>query len=82
MTEVLVGKTPTQFVIDSGAGVNIIDSHSFDELCQNEDLTLSNTSMKLFTYGSETPLQLRGRINCQISYREESIPADIYICSE
>ena len=81
MTEVLVGKTPTQFVIDSGAGVNIIDSHSFDELCQNEDLTLRNTSMMLFTYGSDTPLQLRGRINCQISYREESVPADIYVVS-
>ena len=37
--------------------------------------------MKLFTYGSDTPLQLRGRINCQISYREESIPADIYVVS-
>ena len=54
MREVLVGETPTKFVIDSGVGVNIIDSHSFDELSQNEDLSLHSTDMKLFTYGSIT----------------------------
>ena len=78
-TEVLVGETPTKFVIDSGAGVNIIDSHSFDKLSQNEDLSLRSTDMKLFTYGSNTPLKLRGKINCEISYKDESVPADIYV---
>ena len=77
----LVGKKTTQFVVDSGAGVNIIDSHTFDEYCQNEDQTLRSTSMKLFTYGSDTPLQLRGRMKCQMSYKEESVPADIYVVS-
>ena len=37
--------------------------------------------MKLFTYGSNTPLKLRGKINCEISYKEESVPADIYVVS-
>ena len=79
MRLVLVGETPTRFVVDSGAGVNIIDSHSFDELCQNEDFSLLTTDMELYTYGSDTPLKLRGKINCQISHKDESVPADIYV---
>ena len=63
-TEVRVGETPTKFVVDSGSGVNIIDSHSFDEFCQTEDLSLRSTDMKLFTYGSDTPMKLRGKVNC------------------
>ena len=58
-TEVLIGKTPTKFVIDSGAGVNLLDSHSFNELSQKEDISLSQTDMKLYAYGSDKPLKLR-----------------------
>ena len=76
-----VGETPTKFIVDSGAGVNIIDSHSFDKLCQTENLSLRSTDMKLFTYGSDVPMKLRGKVNCQISHKKETVPADIYIVS-
>ena len=78
-TEVLIGETPTKFVIDSGAGVNIVDSHSFDQLSRKEDLSLRKTSMKLFTYGSDTALKLRGMTKCNITHRQKSVSADIYV---
>ena len=74
--EILINMIPMKFTIDSGAGVNIVDSYSYGQL---GNIKLDNTNMKLYTYGSEIPLKLRGKMNCCVQYRDRSIPTEIYV---
>ena len=74
--EILVEEIPIKFIIDSGAGVNIIDSHRYGKM---KGRRLYDTSMKLYTYGSDIPLKLEGKMNCQIEYKGQQIDTDIYV---
>ena len=53
------------FLPDTGASVNIIDKSTYDVLCQAGRYPLFSTKSRIYAYGSDQPLKLRGYFNVQ-----------------
>jgi len=58
--------TDIPVIIDSGASVNVLDGKTFNMLPVT-DISLRNTSVKIFPYGSETPLPVKGTFTTSVS---------------
>ena len=52
-----------KFLLDSGAGVNIIDSHTYEKM---ESLKLNPTTKKIYAYKSSQPLPVKGTFQAKI----------------
>ena len=65
--------------LDSGADVNIIDSDVFERLSRVERLLLSSTNIRLYPYGCEKLLKLRGKVHCSVDFEGKSVLTDIYV---
>ena len=68
---VKIGEFPVDFIVDSGATVNVLDNATFSKINANSQITLSSTNLKLFPYGSSTPLSIQGSFTSQISHRDK-----------
>ena len=55
----IVGSTSIPVIIDLGASVNVLDSATFNKLMDN-GFVLRNSSVKIYPYGSQTPLPVKG----------------------
>ena len=77
--ELWVENVPIHFIIDSGAGVNVIDSRSCKFFLEKTKKKISQTDMKLYAYGSEVPLDLKGEIEYNVAYRRNTVLTKIYI---
>ena len=58
--QVMVDNVPLQMLPDTGASVSIIDRSSYDQLCQAGAYPLFETDARIFAYGSDDPLKLKG----------------------
>ena len=65
-------KVNVKFLPDTGASVNIIDRSTYDMLCQSGRYPLFKSKSKIFAYGSDEPLKLRGYFNVEGSYNDKS----------
>ena len=63
---VTVGSTSIPVIIDSGASVNVLDSATFKKLMDN-GFVLRNSSVKIYPYGSETLLPVKGTFSANVS---------------
>lgn len=71
---VFIGEGATESIIgvmiDSGASINLIDSPTYRRLQQvNPKLKLKPPDTKVYTYGSDTPLSLKGTFTTIVQYR-------------
>ncbi|CAB4030227.1 Transposon Tf2-9 poly, partial [Paramuricea clavata] len=60
---VQIGNFPVDLIVDSGATVNVLDNEIFAKIKANSPITLSKTNLKLFPYGSSTPLSIQEHEN-------------------
>ena len=67
---VKIGDFPVNLIVDSGATVNVLDNATFFRITMNKPITLSPTDIKLFPYGSSTPLSIQGSFSSQISHKD------------
>ena len=63
LTEVITGDKTVKFLIDSGAGMNVIGSCSFNQL---ENVHLLPTSKKIYGYRSTEPLPVVGKFEAEV----------------
>ena len=63
LTEVIIEDKTVKCLIDSGAGVNVIDSCSFNQL---ENVHLLPTSKKIYGYRSTEPLPVVGKFEAEV----------------
>ena len=61
-TDITVNNIKVNFLIDSGANVNIIDSKTFEKLSKSSNVVLSNADTKLYAYGSKETCIIVGQI--------------------
>ena len=64
--QITVEGTSTSVTVDSGASVNVLDSITFNRL-SNTGVNLRNSSVKIYTYGSKTPLPVKGTFSANVS---------------
>ena len=72
-------KVPVQFLPDTGASVNIIDRSTYDILCQSGSYPLFETNTRIFAYGSDEPLKLRGYFSAKLMFNRVSTILTIYV---
>lgn len=76
-TQVTIQNTPVDVIIDSGASVNIIDEATYQRLAPG--CKLDNARAKICTYGSTTPLPLRGKFTTTINAKKKTATATFYV---
>ena len=72
-------KVHVRFLPDTGASVNIIDRSTYDILCQSGSYPLFETKTRVFAYGAEEPLKLRGYFNAKGMLNGVSTILAIYV---
>ena len=77
--QVLVDNVPLQMLPDTGASVTIIDRSSYDKLCQAGAYPLFETDARIFAYGSDDPLKLKGYLNAKVSVRGKRVILTMFV---
>ena len=77
--EVLVGGKPIRMVLDTGSKKNIIDEGTFRTLPSGITRSLSETSVKLYPYGSKVPLKVLGKFSATISVDGKTQSTVMYV---
>ena len=65
-------------IIDSGASVNVLDSATFN-LLTDKNILRRNSSVKVYPYGSETPLPVKGTFSARVSTPQLQTFADFVV---
>ena len=69
------------FMVDSGASVNIIDYNTFQKLSKKVNIILKPSSSRIFTYGSDSPMTLKGSFVSNVCYGHNIHVAKIHVSS-
>ena len=70
---------PVRFLPDTGASVNMIDRSTYDILCQAGRYPLFRTNSKIYAYGSDEPLKLKGYFNVEGCFNNEKVILLIFV---
>ena len=69
--------TPTTFIIDTGATINILDFQTYKNL--HSKPKLNGPSPQIFAYGAKTPLAVKGFFTSIINYKDNQTKATFYV---
>ena len=64
--QITVEGTLITVIVDSGASFNVLDSATFNRL-SDSGVVLRDSSVKIYPYGSKTPLPVKGNFNANVS---------------
>lgn len=78
-TNITLAGLSVRMIIDSGASVNIVDLDTYHELRVRKKVQIMPSNIRLFTYGSTTPLNIRGTIAVRTEYNGKQIPAKFVV---
>ena len=78
----LVDGHPTNFMLDSGSSVDIADRNTYDQLKHKCNLELHPTSVKIYPYGSSTPLSLDGVVYSNVQFNGTHCLSRLHIVSK
>ena len=70
-------KTKENFLIDTGASVNILNGHDYDKLCVKPKF--QSPSPLIYAYGSKDPLPVRGFFSADIAYKGKHANAGFHV---
>ena len=66
---------PVDLIVNLGATVNVLDNSTFLEISAQSPILLFETHLKLFPYGSSTPLSIQGYFTAHASHKDSSSSA-------
>ena len=72
-----IHNTPTTFLIDTGASVNIMNAKTFDNLTNKPNLETASTL--IYAFGSDIPLPVIGVFQTDITYKTNTTNASFYV---
>lgn len=76
-TTVIINGLYTEFLIDTGSSINVIDEGTFSKLKDTPQLKKSDT--KVFTYGSNSNLDMKGKFEGTIETNSRITTATVYV---
>ncbi len=75
--KVKINSVDTKVLVDTGASVDLIDAKTFDKLKNAVKLTKTNT--KIFPYGSNKPLPMKGEFQATVESKSRYTVTKIYV---
>ena len=72
--------TVTEFIIDTGARLNILDKNGFDNL--QDKPKLDRTDIRVRAYKSEQPITILGKFCAKVQVQERETQATFYVTDE
>ena len=75
---ITVANTVIPVIIDSGASVNVLDSATFGKLAEDR-FVLRRSTLKIYPYGSEIPLPVKGTFGVNVSTPNLHTRADFVV---
>ena len=75
---ITIGNTVIPVIIDSGVGVNVLDSATFSKLADNR-FVLRRSNVKIYPNGSEMPLAVKGTFSANVSTPNLHTRADFVV---
>ena len=76
--QITVEGTLIPVIVDSGASVNVLDSATFNRL-SDSGVVLRDSCVKIYAYGSKTPLPVKGIFNANVSTPQVQTQADFVV---
>ena len=77
--DILVDCVPVKFLPDTGSSVTVIDRSTYDMMCQSGTYPVFRTDAKIYAYGSDDPLKLKGYINAKLSINKRCSIVTIFV---
>ena len=69
-----------KFLIDSGATVNLIDEEAWSKIQKrNKSIILQKSTSRIYPYGSDKPLKLKGQFTTTLESKTCFTPAVIQV---
>lgn len=70
-------------IVDSGAGVNVMDKSKWEYLKSQKAKCISRlTDKKLYAYGSDKPLSVLGSFTAKVGTGEKSVESEFFVVKE
>ena len=70
---------PVQMLIDSGASVNVLDLETYHRLKAQKGIQLTPSTLRVYAYGSTTPLNILGTVSGRVKCHSAEIVAKFVV---
>ncbi len=70
---------PVQMLIDSGASVNVLDLETYHRLKERKGVQLMPSTLRVYAYGSKTPLNILGTVSGRVKCNSAEIVAKFVV---
>ena len=70
---------PVQMLIDSGASVNVLDLETYHRLKEQKGVQLMPSTLRVYAYGSTTPLNILGTVSGRVKCNSAEIVAKFVV---
>ena len=77
--ELIVNGVPITVLLDSGASVNILAKHHYDKMAKQEPQPLHATNIRIYPYGSDTPIPLLGMLDSVVEIESKVSHVPFYV---
>ena len=79
---ITVGKTRVKMIIDSGSPINVIDLNTWQKIKKADNKKLVATKKKIYSYGNDEPLSMRGYFTECLETKNKIHVCDIYVVNK
>ena len=81
LTHLKIDGVQVEFLMDTGASVNILTQQDYDNICtiSNRPIPLKKTKTKIYAFGSSQPVQLLGKFDTMIETKRRVAAATFYV---
>ena len=79
IVKVKINDQPVKVLLDTGASTYILDKATYDKLSAVKPIALTKSPVKIFAYGSQSPLPVVGKFDATIESKRNISVATIYV---
>jgi hypothetical protein len=81
MTKLKINVVKVEFLIDTGASVNILTQKDYEFLCTNskDQISLRKTKTRIYVFGSSEPVESKGKFEVLVDSKRRVAAATFYV---